>query len=109
MFSEITIPNPVQPSMELRQNLEEQEFVLQLNWQERSSRWFLTILDGNRNPLIYCQPLQINQEILGRFKIEDFPLGRLVLVDTSKVFAECGFNDLGDRCRLVYVTSNEVV
>ena len=103
---EIPISSPPEPSFKQRVTLENSEYVLQVYWQERSQRWYLSIFDGNEVPLVAGIVMGVNLSLIFRFEIIGLPPGDFILASQNG-FAECGFDELGDRCKLIYVTSDD--
>lgn len=101
---EIAIPYK-EPRFKIRTILEGVQVVLYFDWNERDSRWQLSISDSSQNPILMSCPMNINEELISRFSIATLPPGRLMLWDSSKKNIEAGINDLGDRCRLLYQES----
>lgn len=97
------------PSFKIRTILESVQVVFRFDWNGRDLRWALSIYDTSENPLALFLPMNINTELLERFEIVGLPPGLMMLYDTSGKNDEAGRDDLGDRCKLVYVTSDEVV
>lgn len=96
------------PSFKIRTILENVQLVFKFDWNERDIKWNLSIFDTSENPLLYSLPLNVNTELLERFEIAGLPPGLLMLYDTSGKNLEAGRDDLGDRCKLVYLTSDEL-
>jgi hypothetical protein len=93
-----------EPSLKMRTVLEDIELVLRFDWNTREERWSISIYDALDNPLIIGQVLTINNELLQRFEIIGLPPGELLLYDTSNKVIEAGLEDLGKRCRLLYLS-----
>lgn len=96
--------NDDDPSFKIRTTLEEIELVLKFDWNTREERWSISVYDSLENPLFVGQVLTINNEIFERFEIEGLPPGKLMLFDTSNKVIECGLEDFGNRCRLLYLS-----
>lgn len=90
----------------IRTVLDTVEVVLRFEWNGRENRWTLHILDAQENPLLMGLVLNINSELIERFEIPGLPPGLLVLYDTSDKNQECGRNDLGKRCVLMYESAS---
>lgn len=99
---EIPITN-TESSFKLRTILESVELVLRFDWNGRDSRWQLSISDAKEEPLIMGLALNINTELIHRYEMSELPAGRLALYDTSGKFLEAGRDDLGGRCKLLYM------
>lgn len=95
-------------SFKIRTVLEGVQIFLRFDWNERDTKWQISIFDASENPLLYFIPMNVNTEILERFEIPGIPAGLLMLYDTSGKNVEAGRDDLGDRCKLVYLTSDEL-
>lgn len=93
------------PSFRIRTVLDDVEMFMQMQWNSRVERWHLDILDSNENPLLMGIPMNIDTELIDRFEIPGLPPGKLVLFDTSLKGAECGSEELGERCKLIYETA----
>lgn len=95
----------------LRNDLDAYDFSIDLNgrtynfdiaYNTRSSVWSLTISNADLVQLVGGIPLVVNSDLVNRFHREALPPGFLMLYDTSGSNQECGKNDLGDRCVLLY-------
>lgn len=105
MAEVLEIPlNSDDASFKIRTILEEIELVLRFDWNTRQAKWHIMILTSSEEPLVGC-PMNINSEFLSRFKKTGLPSGKLILYDTSGGIVECGRDDLGDRCKLLYQAS----
>jgi len=89
-------------SFKIRTVLDGVQVVLGVDWNTRNERWHLSTYDANGAPLLLRQPLNINTEIWDRFEIVGLPPGKIMLYDTKDESAEAGFEDLDDRCVLIY-------
>lgn len=97
-----------EPSFKIRTILEDVQLFLRFDWNGRDIRWNLSIYDTSENPLVVGLPMNVNTELVERFEIDGLPPGLLMLYDTSGKNLEAGRDDLGDRCKLVYLTSDEL-
>lgn len=68
----------------------------------RGDYWALDLGLPDGMALITGQALRLGVDVLGLSADPRLPTGRLVLVDTSVAQAECGADDLGTRCLLLY-------
>lgn len=101
---EIPIFPDEESSFKIRTTLEDNELVLRFDWNTRQERWMMSIFDPNEVLLIANIPLHINSELIERFEVIGLPPGRLMLFDTTGKTVECAFEDLGERCKLLYQT-----
>lgn len=105
-FSEIPITD-TESSFKIRTVLESIELVLRFDWNSRMEIWHLSILDSAETNLLMGLPMYVNRELISRFKINGLPPGRLMLYDASDTITECGRDDLGSRCKLIYEDSSD--
>lgn len=77
-------------------------FIFLIEWNTRFERWFMSIFDTEENPLLMGIPMHVNTDLIGRFPRENLPAGTIILFDTSETEEECAYDDLGDRCILLY-------
>lgn len=92
-------------SFKIRTSLEEKNLVLRFDWNDRSERFAISILDEDEDPIVMGMTLSINLELIARFEDDRLPPGLLMLYDSSDKNLECGREDLGKRCVLLYQTS----
>lgn len=92
-------------SYKVRMDLEGEEFVFKLYFNERMNRWLLSIYDANEEPILMGIALNVDGSLIGRYSDPRLPPGELIFYDTSAQFREGGRNDLGDRCLLLYETA----
>ena len=85
--------------------LDGDSFILKFSWNGRFNRWMLGIYDADENPIKTGLPLHINWDVFGRFADDDLPQGLLMLYDTTGGNEECGEDELGGRCKLLYYTA----
>lgn len=95
-----------QPRFKIRTVLDEIELVLFFNFNTREEKWFLDIQNSNEESVKSGLPLNVDQELITQFKDIELPPGSLFLYDASENHLECGLNDLGDRCKLIYYSAN---
>lgn len=93
------------PSFKIRTELEGVSYILRFDWNGRSERWHMGIYDSDETPIQVGLVMNINWDMIGRFAELELPPGLLMLYDTSGRNEEAGRNDLGDRCVLIYQTS----
>lgn len=106
-----TLEIPIQvgdASFKIRTILEDIQLVMKFDWNGRDTKWNVSIYDTSENPLVLGLPLNINTELLARFEIVGLPPGLMMLFDSSGKNEEAGRDDLGDRCKLIYLTSDEL-
>lgn len=98
----IPLPNPSQPSVKLSTTLDGVVFYLELDWHERDSRWYLSVLDYAEEPLIEGVRIVHGWPLMKRVVETRRPGGELVAIDLSGASEDPG-EEWGERWRLVYV------
>lgn len=86
----------------IRTELDGVVFILRFAWNDRRERWVLSVFDANQSPIVVGVVMNINSDLLGRFKDQELPEGMLMLYDTSEKDIECGRDDFGNRAKLLY-------
>ncbi len=92
-------------SFKIRAALDTVQIILHLEWNDRAERWHFSLYSADETPLILGLPMCIDTELIQRFKLIGLPPGQLFLFDVSDQHLEAGRYDLGDRCRLFYMTA----
>lgn len=106
----IQIPaDAIEASYSLRTQLDGIDVLLRFEWNDRMERWKISFYTPTDEPLLVGIPMQINLELIERFEIPGLPPGQLLLFDTSEKNLECGRDDLGGRCLLLYNEAATVV
>lgn len=89
-------------SFRYRINLDRVTYDIQIAWNTRDGRWFMYLRNA-QNELIVTAPLKLNDDLFYRYRLVDAPPGIFALVDPSGGAEECGRQELGTRCQLVYI------
>lgn len=90
-------------------SLTDVEFRIVQRWDDRIGAWFIDLYDTDDAQLARGKRLVANYYLFDDQLDRRFPAGRLMLLDDAQTGASCGFEDLGDRCQLVYFEPDEVV
>lgn len=96
---------PDEPAFKIRIALEGRDYVLSFDFNTRMNRWVLGVYDAEENPIAVGITLNIDSSILRLYVDNRLPPGEMILFDTSEKHIECGRNELGKRCELLYQTS----
>lgn len=78
-------------------------YQLRYTWNDRMSKWFVSVSDAGGTALIDNVPLVANWPIIDRFRVLGQPLGSLVVFDSSLQNLDPARFDLGDRVRMFYL------
>lgn len=81
---------------------------IRLFYRERQDRWYLDLFDADDVPILMGRILIIDRNLLSQYVSELSPAGDLVLIDTAESDIECGFEGLGARCFLMWISDDEV-
>lgn len=90
------------PSFSETVNINGSYYVLKFDWNTRDDVWLLSIFDTDNNVIIGNMKLVVDYELMSMHKVLGMPNVRLFLFDFSGQSEACGFDDLGNRCKLVY-------
>ncbi len=86
------------------------EYSCQFLWAEREGCWYLDVNDQNGNPIAPWVRLVIGLPLLRRFQDPRLPPGLLMVVDMTGEGRDIEVpGDLGTRCPLMYITSDDVL
>ena len=96
---------PDEPAFKIRTTLEGRDFVLAFNFNGRMNRWTIGFYDANETPIAIGIPMNIDSSLLRLYVQSELPPGELILFDTSERHIECGRDELGKRCEVLYQTS----
>jgi hypothetical protein len=88
--------------------LDGREYVLTLQWNQRSAHWFLSIADQDGVSIADGLKLVANFPVNRRITDPRGPAGLIIPMDLSGSGNDPGLHDLGDRVLLVYVEVADV-
>lgn len=94
-------------SVQFQTILELQVYGFKFEWNQRYERWSMSLYDSNDQPLIQAVPVMSGPDVLEQYVYDGMPPGKLVFADTSGENIDPGRQDLGDRVRLFYITSDD--
>lgn len=75
---------------------------LNFTYNDRMSRWMISISDSSGNLLVGEVPVIVNYPLFDRYKVTGLPAGTLFAFDTANTNADPTRYELGDRVRLYY-------
>ncbi len=102
-------PDPLFEEYDFEIPLGDEVFRVVQRFFKRQEAWYLSLFDAADTPLLVRKRLSIDSPILHRYEIPGLPEGVLVLLDQSGERRECGFEDLGHRCILVYFDPEDFI
>ena len=95
------------PDFTVQADLDDVTYTLRFRWNNRAEFWWLSVLDET-GTVLYAHVKAVVNFPYATYRATPIPPGALVLVDTSGKGHECGFEDLGARCALLYFTASEI-
>lgn len=88
--------------------LEGAEYLFRFLWSDREQSPYCDISDQDGNVLAAGIKLVLGQNLLDRFTDPTLPPGALILIDLSGKEQEISaMSELGNRCPLIYITSDD--
>jgi hypothetical protein len=94
-------------SFKIRTDLEDDTYILDFYYNSRLGRWHVSISDADENPVLMGVPLNINYNILQRFRMTALPPGLMMLFDSTDAFNEADDETFADTALLLYQESSE--
>lgn len=104
MATGIVIPTQARPFYSLRTTLDGNGYTLHFRWGTREERWFLSIHDGEDQPILQSIKLLTNWPLAQYQKAKGLPAGVLIVTTASQDTSPPGLEELGigRRCELTY-------
>lgn len=78
-------------------------YQIDLQWNDRMSKWMILLSDAQGNELVGYVPIVSTWPLFNRFKFDGLPPGTLFAFDSSGQNIDPGRFDLGDRVKLCYL------
>lgn len=95
------------PDYEFFTDLDTVTFLFRFKWIDRMNQWVLSVFDDQLSPVFEGWALVLGIDYIRLSADTRFPGGELRLVNYESEFTECGRNDLGETCQLVYIPEGE--
>lgn len=106
---EISVEPDTRGNFSQRTILDGREFLLTFRWNQREAKWYLSIADANEVPIIQGVKIVLNFPLLTKRIVDERrPPGDIMAVDSSGDERDPGFNDLGERVRLLYIEGADI-
>jgi len=90
---------------EFKTDLEGTRFTFALRYNTRAARWIMDVKQSDGTILLAGLPLVLGTDLIGRFQDVNLPQGNLFLINLGSQYTECGRDDLGENCLLMYQES----
>lgn len=106
----IPLPGDSTPSFVQTVTLESVDYRLRFDWNDRSARWYFSILDSSDSPVVAGICMVTDTPLLnGTTTNQGRTPGDFMLYDSFGKSQEAGLADLGVRHLLYYVESTELL
>jgi len=84
-------------------------FGLLFRWNDRVGQWSMDVLDGEGVAIVTGIRVVLDVPLLSRYRgLAATPPGDIIAVDTSGTQTEAGFEDIGRRVVLYYLSQEEI-
>ncbi len=94
------------PAYTFQLSLEGRLYNWVIRFNERMSRWIMDISDENNTPLVLGTPIQVDFNLIKRFKQSALPPGDFFAVDESGEGKQPDRQDLGNDIKLFYIEAS---
>jgi hypothetical protein len=81
---------------------------LRLTYRQRQDRWYVDLFDADDAALVRGAMLTVDTPLLEDIRIPGLPPGALMCLDTTGAGEPCGYEDLGRRCVLLYLSADDL-
>lgn len=103
----LSLPKPAVPFYSVRATLDGADFYLDFEWSMRFG-WFMGMRDATGSTIFSPRRLVVNRDLLKGQTDARKPPGALLLVDSTGLRKEPGYEDLDVRHFLVYYLEEEL-
>lgn len=90
-------------------DLEGDTFTFSFEWNDRDDGWYMSVADATGENVIAGRRVVVGYPLINIYRDARMPKGAIEAVDTGSTGDEPGFGDLGDRVKLLYTPSTELV
>ncbi len=87
-------------------DLELVTYIMEFNFNSRTSLWYMGIKQEDGTPLAVGVPVFTDVDIMMQYKNPDLPPGVFMTFDTEELSADAGRDDLGNRVKMLYQESS---
>lgn len=101
-FVSIPLKNPSTPWTSFRMTLDGVRFNLEVAYNTRVDRWFLSIYDATDVPLLMSAPLLINRSLTAQYPTLPLPQGLMFVTDDTGKGIQPGLSAFLTTHRLMY-------
>jgi hypothetical protein len=108
----LTIPTTAEPFQRMTVRLDGRDYVLELRYNQREERWYLSVADDEGAPILSGLKLQANWPLFWRHRYDvRVPPGEIMAAATGTDRSPPTLTELGEgkRCELTYYDRAELV
>ena len=87
---------------EFKTTLDDVVYSFSFRFNTRMGRWIMDVKTEDGINLVLGLPLLIGVKLLNQFADIRLPQGDLFMINLEDEFVDCGRNDLGENCLLLY-------
>jgi hypothetical protein len=87
--------------------LDGREYIFGFNWNSRAAKWSMSVADALGVDIVQGIYLTCGTVLLRLLSDSRSPPGDIYILDREGDSGDPGFNDLGDRCLLLYIEASE--
>ena len=105
----VIIPTQEFASWSQTTRLDDVDYLLTFSWNGREETWQLTFAKPDGTILLAGLKLVPDFELISRFALEDFPVGYLILSDTTGKSEYPTRENLSTRYALIYYSEDDLI
>lgn len=87
---------------EFRTSLDGTIYTIRTHYNTRMNRWVMDFKTADNIPIVLGIPLLLGTSLLSNYSDDRLPKGLLFLINIESENEECGMDDLGKNCLLLY-------
>lgn len=95
------------PGYDFLVDLADLEYRIRLRWMDRQERWYLDLWDSAGDPMLRGQRLVPGTAVGHQYTGRAPRGGVLFFWDLDDSGTPCGYEDLGSRCKLTWISEEE--
>lgn len=100
---EIPITN-IDSYFDLRVDILNIEYIFEFAWNNQGEFWSISMYTADKTPIFLGRKVVLNYDLFSYCSNPLLPSGSLRAIDESKTLVECGFDDLGNRVKIIYTS-----
>lgn len=89
---------------DLRVDILNTEYILEFIYNNQGEFWSISMYTADKTPIFLGRKVVLNYDLFSYCSNPLLPIGSLRAIDESNTLKECGFDDLGNRVKIIYTT-----